>query len=223
MNEPTRTGKIARCPPQIRDEVNRRLFEGQLARTILAWLNAQEDVLRILDEHFGEEPVSPQNLSEWRAGGYQDWLRRNERVQRIGAIATYAAKLGEAAGGNETDGSAALIGGRIFEKLEKAIDDGDDALIAALVDPVVKLRASNIDAKKSKQRDKTLNQRERVVSLAEKNYEIRFCEGFIRYAEDKRAIEIATGKAKTPIKIEQLRQLMFPQLTPLDPKAINEV
>ncbi len=215
--DPTRTGKIARCPPEIRDEVCRRLHDGQPASKILPWLNAQPEVLRVLDEYFREEPVTPQNLSEWRAGGYADWLRRRERVAQIGQLATYAAKLGEAAGGSITDGSAAILGGRILEKLED-----ENADLGELAKALVPLRATELEARKARQRDRLLDQKERTLQLAEKQFQLRFCEKFIEWAEDKRALEIATGKAKKPVKMEQLRQLLFPQLAPLDPKPLNE-
>ncbi len=213
----TRTGKIARCPPPIRDEVNRRMHEGQSGRKILAWLNADADVLKVLDEYFHGEPVTDGNLSEWRKGGYAEWLQRRDRVAQLGELAQYAARLGEAAGGSLTDGSAAIIGGRILEKLEDPA-----AELGELTKALVALRHTDLEARKARQRERMLDQKERTVALAEKQFQLRFCETYIDWAEDRRALEIATGKAKKPIRIEQLRQLMFPQLEPLDPKPINE-
>ena len=70
----TRTGKIAHLPAEIREEVNRRLYDGQFQSVILAWLNSLPIVKEILAAHFHGVPISPQNLSEWKAGGHQDWL-----------------------------------------------------------------------------------------------------------------------------------------------------
>src|SRR5688500_3105784 len=102
--EPTRTGKIARCPVHIREEVNRRRLDGQTASKVIVWLHTLPEVLQVLDEHFGEEPISPQNLSEWKQGGYRDWLKRRERVANLGALSKHALELGVAAGGNINDG-----------------------------------------------------------------------------------------------------------------------
>ena len=44
----TRTGKIARLPRQVRDELNRRLRDGQKGSQLAAWLNALPKVLSIL-------------------------------------------------------------------------------------------------------------------------------------------------------------------------------
>jgi hypothetical protein len=203
------TGKIGRCPPHIRDEVNRRLLDGEPAAKILPWLNSQEEVLRILDAYFREEPVTPQNLSEWRKGGYAAWLKRRERLAELKELSAYAAKLGEAAGGSVTDGTAAILGGRILEKIETALEEKDDATLAALVKPLVLLRGTDLEARKARQRERLLDQKERQVALSEKQFEVRTAELFVRWAEDKRAIEIAASKDKTEVKVERLRQLMF--------------
>lgn len=205
----TRNGKIARLPVEIRDEVNRRLLDGEPASKILPWLNGLEAVLRVLDEHFNEEPVTPQNLSEWRAGGYADWLRRRERLANLKDLSAYAAKLGEAAGGNATDGSAAILGGRILEKIETALNEGDDTTLAALVDPLVKLRGTDLEARKARQRERLLDQKERAIALSEKQFQMKFAEAFLKFYDDQRAREIAASGDKVEVKVEKLRQMMF--------------
>lgn len=200
-----RTGKIGRLPLAIRDEVNRRLRNNEPGPKIIAWLHAQPEVLAVLDEHFAEQPISPQNLSEWRQGGYGEWLAQQEKVAQIGELAKFAAQLGQAAGGNLTDGSAAILGGRILESLEGAADEDLGKLTSALV----ALRSTDLDARRVNQRDRVLDQRERVVSLAEKQFQVRTCELFLAWFDKKRAADIAEGKAKKEVKIEQLRLLMF--------------
>lgn len=214
-----RKGKIARCPLPIREEVNRRLLDGQTGPTILRWLNAQEAVLRVLDEHFGEEPVTAQNLSEWRQGGYQEWLGRRDRVEATKDLANFAAKLGEAAGGSLADGSAAILGGKFLELLESADDETD---IGKITKAVVALRHADLEARKARQRERLLDQKERTVALAEKQFQVRSTELFLKFYEDRRAKEIAEGKGAKTVKMEKLRQLMFPDLEPLDPKPLNE-
>jgi hypothetical protein len=54
----TRKGKIASLPLAIRAEINRRLDDGERAPKILAWLNADEAVLRVLDELWNEQPIN---------------------------------------------------------------------------------------------------------------------------------------------------------------------
>lgn len=206
MEESTRTGKIARLPASIREEVCQRLLDGQSGPKLLAWLNAHPEVLTVLDEYFHEEPVSAQNLSEWRKGGYQAWKARRSKIDDTKALAQYALRLGEAAGGNLTDGSAAILGGKILERLEAADEKTD---LNKLTQALVALRSTDLEARKTSQRERLLNQKEREVSLKEKQFQVRTAEMFLAWYEDKRAAEIAEGKGKTDVKIEQLRLLMF--------------
>ncbi len=202
-----RKGKIASCPLSIREEVNRRLLDGESGPKILAWLNAQPDVLRVLDERFGEEPVTGQNLSEWRQGGYAEWLERREKIENTKSLATFAAKMGEAAGGSLTDGSAAILGGKILEKLESGELSAEE--LAQIAKALVPLRQTDLEARKAKQRDRLLEQKERTVALSEKQFQVRTCELFLKWFDDERARKIADGKGKTSVKIEQLRLEMF--------------
>src|SRR5437016_5555996 len=78
-----RTGKIARLPEPIRQQLNRHLHNGLSGREIVAWLNEQPVVKQVMAERFGGWPISEHNLSEWRHGGYQDWLRDLETRARV--------------------------------------------------------------------------------------------------------------------------------------------
>jgi hypothetical protein len=69
----TRNGKIARLAKAVRDELNCRLSEGEPGTSLVEWLNGRDDVKKLLAASFGGRLVSEQALSEWRAGGYQDW------------------------------------------------------------------------------------------------------------------------------------------------------
>jgi hypothetical protein len=71
-----RRGKIARLPHHLRETLNHRLCDGEVAHTLLAWLNAQPEVQSLLAEHFEGRTITEQNLSEWRHGGYEDWAQK---------------------------------------------------------------------------------------------------------------------------------------------------
>jgi len=79
----TRKGKIARLPLDVREELNRRLHEGQNGRAVLAWLNEHPKVKRVLAEDFDGRPINGVNLSGWKNGGYIEWLARQELVERV--------------------------------------------------------------------------------------------------------------------------------------------
>jgi hypothetical protein len=82
----TRNGKIARCPNSIREQLNLKLRDGLEAAAILPWLNSLPEVQSILTEKFAGLPVNEVNLSAWRTGGYQDWLRRREAHEFIATL-----------------------------------------------------------------------------------------------------------------------------------------
>jgi hypothetical protein len=77
----TRISKIARLPTAIREQLNRRLHDGELGRTILKWLNNLPETKQILTELFAGKTITHQNLSEWRNRGYQDWLQHQQRLE----------------------------------------------------------------------------------------------------------------------------------------------
>ena len=79
----TRTGKIARLPGALRHELNHRLHNGAPGREIVPWLNALPEVQRVLAARFASRPITEDNLSEWRQGGFQEWLLQEERRVRL--------------------------------------------------------------------------------------------------------------------------------------------
>ena len=95
----TSIGKIARLPLNIREEVNQRLQNGETGRTILEWLNALPSVQAVLASQFGGIPVSHQNLTNWRQGGYQDWLKQQACSNVVSELAQFAEEVAPNAGG----------------------------------------------------------------------------------------------------------------------------
>ncbi len=90
--------KIGQMPGELRLEINRRLRAGEDYLAIAAWMNARPDVRAVLKQCFRGAPISPANLSEWRRkGGYAEWLRQQEEVQRRVAPAMLAAGTARAA------------------------------------------------------------------------------------------------------------------------------
>jgi hypothetical protein len=74
----TRNVKIARLPRLLRDQLNQRLARNEDGATLLDWLNAAPEVKDLLARDFAGEPVSPQNLHEWRQGGFVEWQSRQD-------------------------------------------------------------------------------------------------------------------------------------------------
>jgi hypothetical protein len=87
-------GKIARLPREIREELNQRLDNGELGSTIVDWLNSLTKTQQIVAAHFQGNVVTEQNLSEWRQGGFQEWLAREEMAEQGNELRAEAMKLG---------------------------------------------------------------------------------------------------------------------------------
>lgn len=94
----TRTSKIARLPFKLREQLNHRLQNGDPGQPILVWLNQKPVVKKILLKWFNGQLINKQNLSDWRHGGYRDWLRHQSRQQTIQRIAEQGDQLTQAEG-----------------------------------------------------------------------------------------------------------------------------
>ncbi|MGB8355951.1 MAG: ankyrin repeat domain-containing protein [Chthoniobacteraceae bacterium] len=95
------TGKIARLPRDIRIKLNRRLDNGISSHEILEWLNRDKTVRKILSEQFDSSPVSKQNLSAWRTGGYQEWTTHRDALELIKDISGEADDVFSVSGGED--------------------------------------------------------------------------------------------------------------------------
>jgi len=66
-----RTGRIARLPKATRDQLNRMILDGVPYAEIIQKLGEEgKDLLE-------------KNLTTWRAGAFQDWLRQQQRIELI--------------------------------------------------------------------------------------------------------------------------------------------
>lgn len=79
----TRTGKIARLPKPVRDQLNQRLENGEKGTALVRWLNSLPEVQHLIQHEFHGYPIREQNLSEWKKGGYLDWLAQQQRLSTV--------------------------------------------------------------------------------------------------------------------------------------------
>ena len=201
----SRKGKIARLPAMIREEVNHRLHDGEPGSKILVWLHTLPEVLRVLDEFFKEEPITPQNLSEWRKGGYTEWLAKRDEVENMKVLSDYAMRLAEAAGSSVSDGAAAIAGGKILEMLESAREDD----LFNLSISIAKLRDADSKMLRARVAQRNADQKDRQLDLDEQKFQRSTAELFLKWFEDRRAKQIAESKDAREVKMDQLVQLMF--------------
>jgi uncharacterized protein YidB (DUF937 family) len=86
-------GKIGKLPGAIREQLNRRLHDGGQGRQLLEWLNSLPEVQAVVARDFVGKPIRKQNLSQWRNGGYKEWLRQREALDLIRQLPGDVAEL----------------------------------------------------------------------------------------------------------------------------------
>lgn len=78
----TPRGKIGRLKHELREQVNTMLRDNAEAAEIIAHLEAN-----------GIHGITPQNISNWKANGYEKWLRNQDRIDGIRANIDFAQSL----------------------------------------------------------------------------------------------------------------------------------
>jgi len=91
----SRVGKVARLPVEIRDELNGRLENNEQGPQILDWLNGLDEVQEIVAIDFGGKPITKQNLSEWRRGGFREWQIKQELLLHASGLSDTADEINE--------------------------------------------------------------------------------------------------------------------------------
>ena len=99
----TRNGKIARLPRAVREQLNRRLQDGGQGRELAGWLNSLPEVIKVLAAEFDRIPISVQNLSQWRKGGYREWLAGQEAREILGEMVAEGDELKDRFGESVAD------------------------------------------------------------------------------------------------------------------------
>ena len=89
--------KIARLPFDVRNELNRRIENGEPGKVLVEWLNDQPETELMLNANFRGRAINAQNLSDWKAGGYQEWLAQKELRAEARQLRRQVAAAGERA------------------------------------------------------------------------------------------------------------------------------
>lgn len=211
-----RQGKIARLPHLIREDVNQDLLNGKSSGEILAWLNQRAEAIRVWDLYFEGAPATPQNLSEWRLGGYKEWLEEREKVERTKSLAAYAHKIA-GAGGNISKGLQAILAGHILESYEVLLnaDEGDEkpddpvGRVQKLGGVVATMRHADIAQDRLELDKKKVAAKKEDQRLAREKFEKASVEALMKWAQTKEAQAILNSGAKKSVQMAELRKLMF--------------
>ena len=208
-------GKIGRLPFAIRQQLNARMRDGEADVEILPWLNGLPEVKAALkDSRFGgakatTSAISAQTLSEYRGRAYVTWLSEQDKVDRIKAMAEFSMRLADAAGGDVNSPAVSIAAGKIMEALELA--DGEDLL--AMAQTLAKLNKSEADKTKARTDQGRLEVQRDALALEHQKFERQTSELFLKWYGNKKAEEIVNSKTDKDSKIDQIRQLMFGEIT----------
>jgi hypothetical protein len=114
-----RRGKVARLPHSVRQALNERLREGQAADEILSWLNSLPEVRALLRKRFDGSPISRENLSRWRCGGYAGWLEHEQTKEAISVMAAACRNIEQEERDALTSQIATVVTARMVVELRK--------------------------------------------------------------------------------------------------------
>lgn len=161
----SRNGKIAKLPKAIREELNRRLEDGETAATLVKWLSGLPEV-RAVQKESGSRPIREQNISEWRKGGFRDWQAKQEALELAAQLGEDAAELNVEGRPPLTDTLALWLTARYAVATRQvAAADGAEGwrLLRELCADIVELRRGDHSAAKLKlERDRLKEAREKT-------------------------------------------------------------
>ena len=123
----TRDAKIARLPQPIREQINRRLQNGEAGQQIADWLDTLPEITALMAAEFDGRPINETNLVSWRLGGYRKWEAQQEALDAVRQFGADAAELTQAAGGQLADHLALCLTARIAVALREPAAGGDEA------------------------------------------------------------------------------------------------
>jgi hypothetical protein len=122
-----RTGKIARLPMAVREELNRRIQNSELGKPILDWLNALPETREVLAAQFGGKSINSQNLCVWRRGGWREWQARQVALDKVDEIASDGEEMQQLAGGPVADRLASWLAARYYVAMNTAMESNGNA------------------------------------------------------------------------------------------------
>ena len=123
----THIGKIGRLPKRIRNELGRRIEDGEPGKELVKWLNGLPEVREILKEQFDGRPITEQNLSEWKQTGHREWLRHQEVCEKLHSMVERADDLEYEADGLEiSDRLASILAAELASHVEQMLKDVTD-------------------------------------------------------------------------------------------------
>jgi hypothetical protein len=191
-----RVGKVARLPAGVREEINRRLYDGQTGKQIIRWLKIAPG------DAAGYPDISDSNITQWRQGGYQEWLKSEAQVERTRERAELSMRLAKAAGGSLAQSILARIAGDIDDKLDGLSDED--------VEKMQPLLNTLVDAEKARLKAIEVGQKGEALDLLRQKFQRETAKLYLKWYTDQKAKDIADQpESSADEKVERLGRLMF--------------
>lgn len=172
---PTRNGKIARLPLAVRQELNRRLDEGEQGKKLVAWLNELPAVQAIVATEFGGKAIREQNLSEWKQRGYRDHLARQEALEIAERLREDAAEWNAEGRASLTDTLALWLAARYAVATRRVAETGGREgwrLLREMCGDIVELRKGDHAAERLQiERERLELEKEKAEKLTDEKLE----------------------------------------------------
>lgn len=193
-----RKGKIAALPKAVREELCARLLDGQLAPEILPWVNGLPEIRDRLAERWPELPeITDGNLSEWRSGGYRDWLQDRKVME----MAQLCERMADAAGQPPESLLRKVYTGRMLEMMEtlEASEPADFIYAGEMIAKISIAAQREVEHRdKTRQRDTDLGLRKILVARK-----------FVEFYDDARARELADNARQDDAQLPLLADYLL--------------
>ena len=113
--------KIARLPRDIRNQLNRRLQDGEPGNRLVEWLNSLPEAQTDQSPKSGGNLFNGQDVSEWEQGGYRDWQAQQAALEQVRQLSADVAELKPAGEGALTDTLAQFLSAQYVVAAKAAV------------------------------------------------------------------------------------------------------
>lgn len=114
-----RTGKIARLKKAHRDQVNTMLLDGASAESVIRFIGKLVAAGETDADGEAIQLPNDQNITNWREGGYADWLKERQRLDDMRSKREFALEIvKQNEGGKIHEAGLNLAASQIFELLQ---------------------------------------------------------------------------------------------------------
>jgi len=203
----TRTGKIARLPHDIRTQLNTRLRDGVPGCKLVEWLNSSPEVQAVLHRHFEGRPICERNLSEWRQGGYREWLTQQDAFDKIAELGSVARQLATAAPDHLVDDLTTLIATHYAAQIV-ALNSDPNAKAQLTPREVLELSRLGVELQRGKQNAARIKIEQARLELDKEKTEENITDQFIQWLEYPKVRDCIRDETATPKDLrDRLRKL----------------